>query len=55
MCTDSLWSPSDNGEKVRKGCLEIDWDDDQNSEQVKENVHLLLRGCGCKKGCNTKI
>ena len=34
--------------------MEIDWDDDHNSEQVKENVHLLLRGCGCKKGCNTK-
>ena len=57
MCTDSLWSIyplSDNGWKVREGWLEIDWDDDHNSEQVKENVHLLLRGCGCKKGCNTK-
>ena len=21
------------------------------TEQVKESVHLLLRGCGCKKGC----
>ena len=45
---------NDNGWKVTEGCLEIDWDDDQNSEQVKENVRLLLRGCGCKKGCNTK-
>ncbi len=39
------------GWKVVEGCLEIDWDDPGNFEQVKESVHLLLRGCGCKKGC----
>ena len=32
----------------------IDWDDPQNLEQVKESVRQLLRGCGCKIGCNTK-
>ena len=39
------------GWKVVDGCLEIDWDDSSNFEQVKESVHLLLKGCGCKKGC----
>ena len=35
-------------------CLEIDWDDPRNLEQVKESVRLLLHGCACKKGCTTK-
>ena len=39
---------NDFGWKVKDGRLEIDWDDPQNFEQVKESVHLLLRGCGCK-------
>ena len=39
------------GWKVVEGCLEIDWDDPSNFEQVKESVCLSLRGCGCKKGC----
>ena len=42
------------GWKVVDGVLEIDWDDPSNTEHVKESVRLLLRGCGCKKGCSNK-
>ena len=42
------------GWKVVDGCLEIEWDDPSNFEQVKESVRLLLRRCGCKKGCNNR-
>ena len=42
------------GWRVVEGCLEIDWDDPSNTEQVKESVRLLLRGCKCKKGCNNR-
>ena len=44
----------DNGWKVVEDALAIDWDDPDNTEQVKENVRLLLYGCGCKSGCSTK-
>ena len=59
MCTDSLWSTciyplSDNGWKVREGCLEIDWDDDQNSEQVKENVCLCCEDVGVRRVATLK-
>ena len=42
------------GWRVVEGCLEIDWDDPRNTEQVKESVRLLLRGCKCKKGYNNR-
>ena len=42
------------GWKVVDGCLEIEWVDPSNFEQVKESVHPLLRGCCCKKGCNNR-
>ena len=42
------------GWKVVDGCLEIEWDDPSNFEQVKESVCLLLRRCGCKKGYNNR-
>ena len=44
----------DHGWKVVEGGLVVEWDDPENCEQVKESVRLLLRGCGCKRGCNTK-
>ena len=41
------------------GSLEIDWDDPENYELVKENVRLLLKaggncgpGCRCSNCCN---
>ena len=42
------------GWRVVEGCLEIDWDDPRNTEQVKESVRLLLWGCKCKKGYNNR-
>ena len=49
-----LLDANDFGWKVVEGSLEIDWDDPSNTEQVKESVRLLLRGCKCKKGCNNR-
>ena len=46
-----LMDVNEFGRKVVEGHLQIDWDDPSNTEQVKENVCLLLRGCRCKKGC----
>ena len=44
----------DNGWKFVEDALAIDWDDPDNTKQLKENVRLLLYGCGCKSGCRTK-
>ena len=32
----------------------MDWDDTENMKQVRQRVHLLLRGCGCRKTRCTK-
>ena len=42
------------GWKTSDGCLEIDWDDPLNCAKIRERVNLLLRGCSCKKGCDTR-
>ena len=52
--TYQLLAVHDNGWKVVDGSLVIDWDDPENIEQVKESVRVLLRGCGCKRGCSTR-
>ena len=41
------WRVSDNE-------LSIDWDDPTNIQKVRNTVHLLLKGCSCKKGCKTR-
>ena len=33
--------------------LAIDWDSQDNIQQVRDRVSLLLKGCGCKSGCKT--
>lgn len=40
-----------NGWKETKDGLEIDWDSQENVENVRYRVSLLTKGCGCKKGC----
>lgn len=42
------------GWKLSDGRIEMDWDDECNTSRVSDHVQLLLRGCGCKKGCNTR-
>ncbi len=42
------------GWKVNDGSLEIDWEDQSNIAKVRDRVKLLLRGCSCKKGCDTR-
>ncbi len=43
------------GWKMSGNTLEIDWDDDDNVQQIKEHVILLLQGCSYKKGCSTYL
>lgn len=50
----SLWDVTCFGWKVSDGSLEIDWDDPSNIAKVRDRVKLLLRGCSCKKGCDTR-
>ena len=42
------------GWKLTDGELQVDWDDTENMKQVRQRVHLLLRGCGCRKTRCTK-
>ena len=44
---------SNYGWKVQDNTLAIDWDSDINMDAVKERVEGLLKGCGCKTGCQT--
>ena len=50
----TLQDISDIGWKIRDGILEIDWDDPDNMELVRESVYILLKGCSCKKGCTSR-
>ena len=45
---------SDYGWKVQENALVVDWDSDVNMDTVKERVERLLKGCGCKTGCQTR-
>ena len=60
-----LWSQADRnkiipkplsnyGWKVQHNTLAVDWDSDVNMDAVKERVEGLLKGCGCKTGCQTR-
>ena len=44
---------SNYGWKVQDNTLAVDWDSDVNMDAVKEQVEGLLKGCGCKTGCQT--
>ena len=45
---------SNYGWKVQDNTLAVDWDSDINMDAVKERVEGLLKGCGCKTGCQTR-
>ena len=45
---------SEYGWKVQDSTLVVDWDSDINMDAVKERVEGLLKGCGCKTGCQTR-
>ena len=42
------------GWTICDGKLKIVWDTDDNMTKVRERVRTLLKGCGCKSGCQTK-
>ena len=44
----------DYGWKIQDDALIVDWDSDINMDAVKERVEGLLKGCGCKTGCQTR-
>lgn len=35
--------------KTVDGKIEVDWDDPENIELVRQRVNLLMRDCSCKK------
>ena len=45
---------TDHGWKLNGDTLEIDCDSKENMEKIRDRVHHLLKGCGCKTGCNNK-
>ena len=45
---------TDYGWKVIDGTLSVEWDSEGNMEAVKERVAGLLKGCGCRTGCQTR-
>ena len=42
------------GWKVENGKLEFEWDSEENMKQIRHRVHLLFKGCTCKKGCTNR-
>ena len=42
-----------NGWVNYEGILRIDWDSKENMQSVRQRVDLLLKGCGCRSGCDT--
>ena len=42
-----------NGWLLDEEQMKIQWDSEENIKAVKTKVATLLRGCSCKKGCNT--
>ena len=45
---------TDYGWKVLDGNLSVEWDRESNMDAVKERVAGLLKGCGCRTGCQTR-
>ena len=43
-----------HGWKMKEQSLVVEWDTEENIKGVQSRVALLLRGCGCKKGCDTR-
>ncbi len=39
---------------MKEGKFLIDWDSKESMQAVRQRVDLLLKGCACKGGCNTK-
>ncbi len=48
-----LASLNGNGWIVGHQSIEILWDTAENIQSVRQNVKLLMNGCGCKSGCRT--
>ena len=47
--------PQYNGWKITETGLQVDWDLDENIQQIKHRVDYLLHGCKCKSSkCTTK-
>ena len=43
-----------HGWKIKEQTLVVEWDTEENIKGIQNRVALLLRGCGCKKGCDTR-
>ena len=50
-----LLPPQYNGWKMTETGLQVDWDSDENIQQIKQHVDFLLHGCKCKSSkCTAK-
>ena len=49
----TLASLNGNGWILKDTNLEILWDSPENIQTVRQNVTLLMKGCGCKSGWRT--
>ena len=45
---------SEYGQKVAGGMMEVDWDSEDNMQQIRDSVQHVLKGYSCKKGCKNK-
>ena len=54
MNTMTLKPLTEYGWNIAEGVLSFEWDSDKNIQLVKEHVDNLLKGCGCKMGCQTR-
>ena len=50
----SLPSPQDSGWILNgNNIYSIDWEDQDRQETISPSMHQIIKGCKCKKGCNT--
>ena len=45
---------TEHGWIVTNDILIFDWDSESNMESIRDRVADLLKGCGCKTGCQTR-
>ena len=55
QCTHIQLPPLEKyGWKIEERSLVVEWDMEENIKSIQSCVALILRGCGCKKGCETR-
>ena len=42
------------GWRLQSDAVSVEWDSEENVEQVRQRVSFLTHGCSCKTGCSTR-